>query len=173
MKFLYEIIHICTAVVDESEIWSSQWIFQFKQLERRSLKKKKKKKKKWLIKFYLIKNTKGKKRKFASTVQISLLNYFVMLFLSYGNFYSFPHFTVSCAHLFVFFPNNLNYRCQQMGGAYKKGTVINTLIPECDKHLISPFTLIPESNIKVMRIKEMINNWRTPWLLNRFSLPAH
>ena len=36
---LYEIIHICTAVVDESEIWSSQWIFQFKQLERRSLKK--------------------------------------------------------------------------------------------------------------------------------------
>ena len=35
---LYEIIHICTAV-DESEEWSSQWIFQFKQLERRSLKK--------------------------------------------------------------------------------------------------------------------------------------
>ena len=36
---IYEIIHICTAVVDESEVWSSQWIFQFKQLERRSLKK--------------------------------------------------------------------------------------------------------------------------------------
>ena len=36
---LYEIIHICTAVVDESEEWSSQLIFQFKQLERRSLKK--------------------------------------------------------------------------------------------------------------------------------------
>ena len=28
-----------TAVVDEGEEWSSQWIFQFKQLERRSLKK--------------------------------------------------------------------------------------------------------------------------------------
>ena len=28
-----------TAVIDESEEWSSQWIFQFKQLERRSLKK--------------------------------------------------------------------------------------------------------------------------------------
>ena len=35
---VYEIIHIWTAVVDESEEWSSQWIFQFKQLERRSLK---------------------------------------------------------------------------------------------------------------------------------------
>ena len=40
---LYEIIHIWTAVVDESEEWSSQLIFQFKQLERRSLKKKTKK----------------------------------------------------------------------------------------------------------------------------------
>ena len=29
-----EIIHFWTAVVDESEEWSSQWIFQFKQLER-------------------------------------------------------------------------------------------------------------------------------------------
>ena len=37
---IYEIIHICTAVVDESEVWSLQYIFQFKQLERRSLKKK-------------------------------------------------------------------------------------------------------------------------------------
>ena len=36
---LYEIIHIWTAVVDESEEWSLQLIFQFKQLERRSLKK--------------------------------------------------------------------------------------------------------------------------------------
>ena len=36
---VYEIIHIWTAVVDESKEWSSQWIFQFKLLERRSLKK--------------------------------------------------------------------------------------------------------------------------------------
>ena len=35
---LYEIIHMWIAVVDESEEWSSQLIFQFKQLERRSLK---------------------------------------------------------------------------------------------------------------------------------------
>ena len=39
MSSLYEIIHICTAVVDESEEWSSRKIFQFKQLERISLKK--------------------------------------------------------------------------------------------------------------------------------------
>ena len=39
MWSLYEIIHICTAVVDENEEWSWQQIFQFKQLEWRSLKK--------------------------------------------------------------------------------------------------------------------------------------
>ena len=39
LRSIYEIIHICTAVVDESEEWSSQLIFQFKQLERRNLKK--------------------------------------------------------------------------------------------------------------------------------------
>ena len=43
MWSIYEVIHFWTAVVDESEEWSSQYIFQFKQLERRSLKKKKKK----------------------------------------------------------------------------------------------------------------------------------
>ena len=37
-EVLYEISHIWTAVVDEIEEWSSQLIFQFKQLERRSLK---------------------------------------------------------------------------------------------------------------------------------------
>ena len=35
----YEIIHIWTAAVDLSEEWSLQLIFQFKQMERRSLKK--------------------------------------------------------------------------------------------------------------------------------------
>ena len=37
-------------------------------------------------------------------------------------------------------------------------TVSNTLIPENDQYLISPFTIIPKSSIKVMRIKEMIIN---------------
>ena len=39
MWCIYKIIYIWTAIVDESEEWSSQYIFQFKQLERRSLKK--------------------------------------------------------------------------------------------------------------------------------------
>ena len=37
VKVSYEIVHTGTAVVDESEEWSSQLIFKFKQLERRSL----------------------------------------------------------------------------------------------------------------------------------------
>ena len=40
---------------------------------------------------------------------------------------------------------------------YKMHTV-NTLIPESDWHLISPFNITSASNIKVMRIKEMIIN---------------
>ena len=36
--------------------------------------------------------------------------------------------------------------------------VISPLIPESDQHLISPFNIIPESKIKVMRIKEKIIN---------------
>ena len=33
---------------------------------------------------------------------------------------------------------------------------LNPLIPESDQHLISPFKITPESNIHVMRIKEML-----------------
>ena len=40
----------------------------------------------------------------------------------------------------------------------KMCTVNNTLIPESDQHLISPFNTTPESHIRVMRIKEMIIN---------------
>ena len=34
-------------------------------------------------------------------------------------------------------------------------------------------TTLLESNIKVMRVKEMIINWRPSWFLDKFSLPAH
>ena len=48
-------------------------------------------------------------------------------------------------------------------------TVINTLISESDQHLISPLNITLESNIKVMRIKEMIINGRIPdWQTNSF-----
>ena len=39
-----------------------------------------------------------------------------------------------------------------------------------DKHLISSNSITPESNIKVMRIKEMITNSRSSWLLEKFYL---
>ena len=39
-----------------------------------------------------------------------------------------------------------------------------------DEHLISPYNITPQSHIKVMR--EMINNWRSFQLLQRFSLSA-
>ena len=55
----------------------------------------------------------------------------------------------------------------------KMCTANNTLIPESDQHLISPFNITPESHIKVMRVKEMIINRKTSQLLNKFSLPAH
>ena len=49
---------------------------------------------------------------------------------------------------------------------------INPLHPKSDQHLISSHNIIPESNIKVKRIKEMITNLRISWLLNKFSLSA-
>ena len=38
VKYIWNNSYIWTAVVDQSEEWSSQWIFQFEKLERRSLK---------------------------------------------------------------------------------------------------------------------------------------
>ena len=49
----------------------------------------------------------------------------------------------------------------------------NPLIGESDQYLISPSNITHESNIKVMRIKEMMINWRTSWLLSKFSLQVH
>ena len=46
----------------------------------------------------------------------------------------------------------------------------NPLTPKRVQHLISPYNITLESNMKVMRIKEMITNKRSSWLLNKFSL---
>ena len=35
---------------------------------------------------------------------------------------------------------------------------LNPLAPESDQHLISPYNISPESNMKVMRIEEMITD---------------
>ena len=47
----------------------------------------------------------------------------------------------------------------------------NPLAPESDWFLISPYGSHLESNVKVMRIKEMITNIRSSlWVKNKFSL---
>ena len=37
-------------------------------------------------------------------------------------------------------------------------TQLNPFTPKNDQHVISPYTIIPELNIKVMKIKKMITN---------------
>ena len=46
---------------------------------------------------------------------------------------------------------------------------LNPLTPKSDQYLNSPYNITPESHIKVMRIKEMVTNLRSSWLLNKFS----
>ena len=48
----------------------------------------------------------------------------------------------------------------------------NPLNPMSDEHLISPYIIMLESNIKVMRIKEVVTREGTFWLANKFSLSA-
>ena len=44
---------------------------------------------------------------------------------------------------------------------------LNPLNPKSDLHLISPYNITPESHVKVVRIKEMIANWRSfDWQTN-------
>ena len=124
-----------------------------------------------LIKFCLIKNMKGNRGNWLTQFKFSFLSIPWSFLPPLGKVFSFPHFTVFCSS--VCFPNNLNYCCQKVQGAYKMCTVSNTLIPESEWYLISPFNIIPKSSSKFMKIKEMIINWRTSWLLNKFSSPAH
>ena len=56
--------------------------------------------------------------------------------------------------------------------AHGRKKFLNPSAPKSDKHLISPYHIPPESNMKVVRIEEMITNWRSSWLLNKFSLSA-
>ena len=48
----------------------------------------------------------------------------------------------------------------------------NPLTPMSDWHLISPHSITLESNVKVMRIQEMITNLKSSRMLNIFSLSA-
>ena len=125
-----------------------------------------------LIKFYLMKNMKDNRGNRLSQSKFPFISILWCFFYHMVKF-AVSLISLSSVDLFVCFPYNLNYCCQQMRGSYKMCTVIDTLIPESDQHQISLFNIIPESNIKVMRIKEMIISRKTSWLLNKFSLPAH
>ena len=46
---------------------------------------------------------------------------------------------------------------------------VNLLALKGDQHLISPYNITPESNIKVTRIVETITNQISSWLLTKFS----
>ena len=43
---------------------------------------------------------------------------------------------------------------------------INSLNPESDYYGISPYNITPESHVKILRIKEMITDERSFWLVN-------
>ena len=70
-----------------------------------------------------------------------------MFFLSYGKVYSFPRFTVFnlfiCLRAFLSILTTL-YCCHKCKEQHKKcvHAAINSLIPESDQHLISPFKII-------------------------------
>ena len=48
----------------------------------------------------------------------------------------------------------------------------NPVPPKSEKHLIFPNSITPKSNIKFMKIKEMIGNSKSSWLLDKISLQA-
>ena len=78
-----------------------------------------------MIKFYLIKIKKNRGNWLAQ-FKFPFLGILWSFRLPYGKVCNFPHFTDFCSS--VCFPNNLNYRCQQMQGAYKMCTVIKDII---------------------------------------------
>ena len=61
-------------------------------------------------------------------------------------------------------------KCFTLSLIMRHRTFINPVIPMSDQERISPHNISPESHIKVMRIKKMITNKRSSWLLNKSSL---
>ena len=60
----------------------------------------------------------------------------------------------------LFCPPELNFPTKFYEDSVERRGLLNPLIPEGDKHLISPNNITSESHIEVMRIKEMITNLR-------------
>ena len=71
-----------------------------------------------------------------------------------------PKFHLSvCLFVFSSLPSDIENVWSVIGHcSYADTFTCNLLTPNSDQHLISPYNIIPESNIKVMRVKEMITN---------------
>ena len=59
-------------------------------------------------------------------------------------------------YCWILLPSYLLLPCETQGEVDVE--LINPLTPKSDWHLISPYCITPESNIKVGRIKELITN---------------
>ena len=59
-------------------------------------------------------------------------------------------------YCWILLPSYLLLPCETQGEVDVE--LINPLTPKSDWHLISPYCITPESNIKVRRIKELITN---------------
>ena len=88
-----------------------------------------------------------------------------------------PHFVQSTLFVTFFCSGHSQWRCS--ADPQFRHLKINTkawegnpLTLKSDWHLISLYNISPESHLRVMRIKEMITNWRSSWLLYKFSLSA-
>ena len=62
-----------------------------------------------------------------------------------------------CLFVFSSLPSSIK-NVRSVIGHCSYADTFNLLTPKSDQHLISPYNIILESNIKVTRIKEMITN---------------
>ena len=83
--------------------------------------------------------------------------------------YLIPSFHIeSCLSIVLYSPDqsnhNINQSKQRKISSWETNEnsglfhILNPLTPKSDQHLISPYNITPESNIKVTRVKQMITN---------------
>ena len=63
---------------------------------------------------------------------------------------------IKIKYCWILLPSYLLLPCEMQGEVDVE--LIDPLNPKSDWHLISPYCITPESNIKVRRIKELITN---------------
>ena len=67
--------------------------------------------------------------------------------------------------LLLIFPSTAAVAAKNTDEKKHKSTfTFNSFTPKSDWHLISPYHITPESNIKVRRMKELITDERSLWL---------